>query len=74
MVRIFPESSARARWLGTQLRLQWKANESEGCQFMPDGRNLNNGEKLDSIGVMKSSLECENVSCQFLARESSIQA
>ena len=31
------ESSARAWWFGTQLPLRWKATESEGCQFMPDG-------------------------------------
>jgi len=68
------ESSSTARWLGTQLPVQWKATESEGCQFMPDGRDLANGEKLDSTGLMESSRACENVSCQSLARESSIQA
>src|SRR4029077_12604442 len=41
---------------------------------MPDGRDLDNGEKLDNGSVMKCSLACENVSCQSLARESSIQA
>jgi hypothetical protein len=30
------ESSATARWLRTQLPVQWKATESEGCQFMPN--------------------------------------
>src|SRR5467141_1312650 len=45
------ESSARARWLGTQLPVQWKATESEGCQFMPDGRDLDNGEKPDNGSV-----------------------
>src|SRR5260370_20344687 len=68
------ESSARAWWFGTQLPVQWKATESEGCQFMPDGRDLDNGEKLDSGSVTKCSLACENVPCQSLARESSIQA
>ena len=67
------ESSATARWLGTQLPVQWKATESEGCQFTPEGRDLDNGEKLDSGSVTKCSLACENVSCQSLARESSIQ-
>src|SRR5579864_3879865 len=52
----------------------WKTIESEGCQFMPDGRDLDNGEKLDSGSVTKCPLACENVSCQSLARESSIQA
>ena len=60
--------------LGTQLPVQWKATESERCQFMPDGRDLDNGEKLDSGSVTKCSLACENVSCQSLARESLIQA
>jgi hypothetical protein len=41
---------------------------------MPDGPDLDNGEKLDSGGVTKCSRACENVSCQSLARESSIQA
>src|SRR5690349_15020266 len=68
------ECSAKARWVRTQLPLQWKATESEGCRFMPDGRVLDNGEKLDSGGVTKCSAACENVSCQSLARESSIQA
>ena len=68
------ESSTTARWLGTQLPVQWKATESEGCQFMPDRRDLDNGEKLDSGSVTKCSLACENVSCQSLARESSIPA
>src|SRR4029077_3399708 len=68
------ESSATARWLGTQLPVQWKATESEGCQFVPDGRDLDNGEKLDSGSITRCSLACENVSCQSLARESSIQA
>src|SRR6202040_4473643 len=57
-----------------RLPVQWKATESEGCQFMPDGRDLDNGEKLDSGSVTKCSPASENVSCQFLARESSIQA
>src|SRR6202040_606990 len=57
-----------------RLPVQWKATESEGCQFMPDGRDLDNGEKLDSGSVTKCSLACENFSCQSLARESSIQA
>jgi len=68
------ESSTTARWFGTQLRLQWKASESEGCQFLPDGRGLDNGKKLDSGSVTKCSLAGENASCQSLARESSIQA
>src|SRR4029077_11940454 len=68
------ESSATTRWLGTQLPAQWKATESEGCPFTPDRRDLDNGEKLDSGSVTKCSLACENVSCQSLARESSIQA
>src|SRR4029077_11239477 len=38
------ESSTTARCLGTQLPVQWKATESEGCQFMPVGRDLDNGE------------------------------
>ena len=41
---------------------------------MPDGKDVANGEKLDSTGVMEFSLVRENVSCQSLARESSIQA
>jgi hypothetical protein len=68
------ESSAMTRSLGTQLPVQWKATESERCQFMPDGRDLANGEKLDSGSVTKSPLACENVSCQSLTREFSIQA
>src|ERR1700751_4218541 len=41
---------------------------------MSDGRDLANGEKLDSGRVTKRSLGFENVSCQSLAREFSIQA
>jgi hypothetical protein len=41
---------------------------------MRDGRDLANGEQLDSGSVTKSSLGCENVSCQSSAHESSIQA
>src|SRR6266446_182527 len=65
---------SKGRWLGTQLPVQWKATESERCQFMPDGRDLDNGEKLDSGSVTKCSLVRENASCQSSARESSIQA
>ena len=41
---------------------------------MPDGRDLDNGEKLDSGSVTQCPLACENVSCQSLVRGSSIQA
>jgi hypothetical protein len=41
---------------------------------MTDGRDLDNGEKLDSGSVTKCSLAWENASCQSLERESSVQA
>jgi hypothetical protein len=77
------ESSARALWFAAQLSVQWKATESEGCQFKPDGRDLANGEKLDSgsaaagrapagasWGGAPTSLPSQGGSCRLIAHSS----